>query len=660
MKKYLILIFSLMTKLLFAQEILVESFEVKPFYNLTGSEIKKDGNGDVCALLKVYFNEKDALFEGAYVISTMPINSYYQVNLAGGATKVVGKHNDYLPLPIVFADYGIKKLESNKAYEITLMSDNTANAFNNTLIDDDIEEKANSGDAESQYKLGKSYYIGINDEQDYKVAFDWFMKSAKQGHIDATYNLGLCYYYGLGVEKNFNEASKYFRIAAYKGHAMAQYKLANCFYYGKKKYENIDEAIMWFERAASQNVLLAKNNVATIYLFNDPTGYFVGTSDINHVGFPEYYSRGLTYLKECADAGITEAYLGLGKAYENGIGVAKDSKTALEYYQKALDAGYVMAYINIGSMYFKGDGVKQNDKKAFEYFTKAAEKGYAEGYYSVALCYQLGKGIKQNFKKAASNYEKAAEQNFALAQNNLGSMFHNGLGVKKDLKKAFDLYNQAAENGDPNGYANIGTMYKNGEYVSQKVSMAIKYFEIAAEKGNYAGLINLANMYQTGNGVSIDADKAIGYYERACKIDKTGAADYNLGVLYYFGCGSMRNDYKKAFEQFEKSARVDYAPAQYNLGCMYLNGEYVAKDENLALSFIKKAAKQKYQPAVDFMNEYNMASIGSLFNYVTITSENSNRNATYYNNTKQQTPMDYHKAGARRPKDRPSAIQKRR
>ena len=618
MRKFFILAFSMMASLLPAQEILVDSFKESPFYNLTGSEVQKDGNGNVCALVKIYFQEKDAMFEGAYVIGSTSTNSYYQVYLAGGASKVVVKHNDYLPLPIVFADYGIKKLESNKVYEIKLVGDKTQNAFNKVLVEEDLEVKANSGDIEAQYCLGKSYYLGINNEQDYEKAIYWFRKSAEQGHINATYNLGLCYYYGQGVEGNSKQASEYFRIAANRGHAMAQYKLANCLFFGNRNQEDILEAIKWFEAAAAQGIILAKNNVAAIYLFNDPTNYLAGTSDIDKVGFPQFYDKGISYLQECADAGITEAYLNLGKVYSNGIAVEKDSETALEYYQKALDAGYAMAYINIGSMYFVGDGVKQNDKKAFEYFTKGAEKGVAIGYYNVALSYQLGRGIKQNLKKAASNYEKAAEQNYALAQTNLGNMYHKGLGVKKDLKKAFDLYTQAAENGDPNGYANIGTMYHAGEYVSQDVNMAIIYYEKASKKGNYAGLINLAIMYQTGNGVAIDADKAIGYYERACMIDKTGAADYNLGTLYYFGCGTMPKNHKKAFELFEKSARVDYAPALYNLGIMYLNGESVAKNENIALMYIKKAAKQKYQLAVDYMNKYNMVKMQGILNSISI------------------------------------------
>lgn len=273
MKKYLIItILSMMTITLSAQEILVNSIKEKPYYNLTGAEIQKDGNGDVCALLTIYFNEKDALFEGAYVVGSKSVNSYYQVYLAGGASKIVIKHDDYIPVSIIFSDYGIGKLQSNKAYEITLVGDKTQNAISKDFVNDNFVAMADSSDAETQYKLGKSYYIGLNDEQDYGKAIYWFRKSAEQGNINAIYNIGLCYYYGHGVEQEYNKATEYFRTAANSGHAMAQYKLANCLYfYNKKSQDDVLEAIKWFESAASQNIILAKNNVALIYLMTLPT-----------------------------------------------------------------------------------------------------------------------------------------------------------------------------------------------------------------------------------------------------------------------------------------------------------------------------------------------------------------------------------------------------
>lgn len=617
MRKILFMLFAMMTVSLSAQEIIVQSFEEKPLYEFSKAEIQKDANGATCALVNIYFDEEDAVFEGSYIVGSTSVGKSYQVFLAGGASKMVVKHDDYLPISIVFADYGVNKLQSNKAYNINLISDKTSNAFNKELASEDFEDKANAGDAESQYHLGKIYYLGLDDNQDYEKAISWFTKAANQGNINAVYNLGLCFYNGQGVEQNYNVAIEYFSKAANAGHAMAQFKYACCLHLGLgDQGVNINEAIKWYECAASQGVLNAKNNVAVIYLFNDPTNYLMGTSDVKEIGFPEYYDKGLKYLLECEKAGLSETYLNLGNAYSYGIAVEKNEKKAFGYYQKAVENGLYEGYNSMGACYARGTGVKQNYKKSVECFKLAAQKGSLKGYYNLALQYNLGNGVKQDMRKAAEYYQKAAELNYAPAEVNLANMYRYGTGVKKDPQKAHDLYLKAGEDGDPMGYANLGTMYHEGEYVEKDVNKAIEYYTKAADMGNYTGLTNLAVMYQTGNGVPLDGRKAVEYYERACKVDKTGAAEYNLGTVYYFGCGSIRKDLKKAYELFSKSANANYAPAQYNLGVMYLNGEYVRKSEEIGVSYIKDAAKQKYQLAVDYMNKLNQAKMLNMLNTI--------------------------------------------
>ena len=50
-----------------------------------------------------------------------------------------------------------------------------------------------------------------------------------------------------------------------------------------------------------------------------------------------------------------------------------------------------------------------------------------------------------------------------------------------------------------------------------------------------------------------------------------------LGIHHYLGLGKPR-DYRKAKNWFEKAAADGLADAQYNLGTMYENGEYVEID----------------------------------------------------------------------------------
>lgn len=56
------------------------------------------------------------------------------------------------------------------------------------------------------YRIGKMHCYGLGTEQDYKQAFDWFLKSATAGNKFAQYSLANLYYYENGVEKDLSQA----------------------------------------------------------------------------------------------------------------------------------------------------------------------------------------------------------------------------------------------------------------------------------------------------------------------------------------------------------------------------------------------------------------------------------------------------------------------
>lgn len=73
--------------------------------------------------------------------------------------------------------------------------------FYKKLKTKELEVYAKQGDAKAQFKLGACFYNGTGVEQDYKKAFEWFLKAAEQGDLWAQNDLGNCYLDGLGVEK---------------------------------------------------------------------------------------------------------------------------------------------------------------------------------------------------------------------------------------------------------------------------------------------------------------------------------------------------------------------------------------------------------------------------------------------------------------------------
>ena len=95
-------------------------------------------------------------------------------------------------------------------------------------------EKAESGNADYQYKLGR-YYLNINESS---IGFPWFQRAALQNHKVGMYFTGWCYYYGEGVKKDLRKAYYWFTKCAQKGDSQAKKMVKSI-----KNQINVDDII---------------------------------------------------------------------------------------------------------------------------------------------------------------------------------------------------------------------------------------------------------------------------------------------------------------------------------------------------------------------------------------------------------------------------------
>ena len=95
-------------------------------------------------------------------------------------------------------------------------------------------EKAESGNADYQYKLGK-YYLNINESS---IGCPWFQRAALQNHKVGMYFTGWCYYYGEGVKKDLRKAYYWFTKCAQKGDSQAKKMVKSI-----KNQINVDDII---------------------------------------------------------------------------------------------------------------------------------------------------------------------------------------------------------------------------------------------------------------------------------------------------------------------------------------------------------------------------------------------------------------------------------
>ena len=116
----------------------------------------------------------------------------------------------------------MKKLFILLALTISIVSVNAQNI-------QQIQGKADGGDAYSQYLMGYSYNNGVNGvTKNLAQARLWFEKSANNGFAGAAYFMGWYYYCGEGVEKDMYEALKWFTKASNLGMVEAESMIAVC------------------------------------------------------------------------------------------------------------------------------------------------------------------------------------------------------------------------------------------------------------------------------------------------------------------------------------------------------------------------------------------------------------------------------------------------
>jgi hypothetical protein len=127
-----------------------------------------------------------------------------------------------------------------------------------------LKDRANSGEAYAQYKLGMLFIKKKTSQLDYSQAAHWLKIAAVQGLTEAQYNLGVLYERGLGVPKDESQALLWFHSAAKKHHSMAQFNLGNLFLLGKGTQKNYPEAVHWFKLASNNGLAEAAHNFSIL------------------------------------------------------------------------------------------------------------------------------------------------------------------------------------------------------------------------------------------------------------------------------------------------------------------------------------------------------------------------------------------------------------
>ena len=313
------------------------------------------------------------------------------------------------------------------------------------------------------------------------------------------------------------------------------------------------------------------------------------------------YATALKKFEPLAESGHPESQHYLGLIYEQGRGVAKDTKAAIKWYLKAAEHGHTEAQRALALMYTYGS--EQDDMKAIKWLTKAAEQGDASAIlslvddYAFADMYIRGKrrvalddteAIKWCTKLLKMGY--GSKQFYTL----LGDIYARGRGVEQNSTEAIKWYTKA---GTTQGIVRIGEMYEFGRGVACDYAEAIKWYTEAAERGSTETAVHLGDMYAAGRGIEKNDTEAVKWYTKAVKWytedAEKGSTDAmnSLGDMYAAGRGVEKND-TEAIKWYTKAAKRGRTDAMNSLGDMYAKGRGVAKDAKTSVKWYTKAAEQ--------------------------------------------------------------------
>ncbi len=304
----------------------------------------------------------------------------------------------------------------------------------------------------------------------------------------------------------------------------------------------------------------------------------------------------LTECREKAAAGNAEAQWQMGRRYELGDGVAKNSIRAIIQYRKAAEQGHRKACEKLSELYSRGELVQKDSVRAAKYramadgdsaglaaakaetAAKKEKQGEATDEIETSLDYIFGRNGKMKDPKAGIRILYGVAQERPIAKVVFVKRWEQGdldsaLSVLTD--KEWSLIESWFQQAFDAGHKKCGLILGNREVRNNRHEKAATYYLAAGQAGLPKAWYYLGCLYWTGSDKErwgtprhLQSDrKALEAFERAVRIDpEYRAALWDLGRLYLFSDDKQCTDFQRAFRifsEFYKSDRKDRLNVYY-------------------------------------------------------------------------------------------------
>lgn len=375
-------------------------------------------------------------------------------------------------------------------------------------ISNELVKKANDGDSNAQFELGKQK-ISLNTDEGRKEGFSWICRAATNGLVKAQCYVGASYFKGEIVERDLYDAKEWLEKAAGSGDAIA------CRMLGYIKWEmgNYDEAINYFNMGMRYGDAITMCYGARLCLYDNP----INENDGNFNG--EFVQKAYGLFAEAAEKGNYPArhecisllialceferaeqkfdlwfdgndakFMFLQAQYYLAVDNPKrDEECGLKWMTSAAEAGDIAAMRALATVKWQGlYGYEKDRDAAMSLLAKASELGDRASKYFLGLTWMNKDNSRgRDVEKALMYLEDAGRHGYVDAQSELVAIYYlDTIGIGRDIKKGLKWARRAAVHGDAIGEYVVASSYIRGEDCAIDYVKAIEWLKRAKLHGS--------------------------------------------------------------------------------------------------------------------------------------------------------------------------------
>ena len=297
---------------------------------------------------------------------------------------------------------------------------------------------------------------------------------------------------------------------------------------------------------------------------------------MNHytgVGGQRDYDLAFKGFNQLALRGFAPAQHNLANMYSRGLGTKTNKQLSREWFEQASLQNNASAQDNLARIYDKGIGVKKDKVLGVTWLKRAARQGFVLSQYDLALRYYVGADLEQNNFLALEWFQKADEQNFSRAERHIEDL--NRI-IARELEKAETKAIQQAHNSQSSNSQKGSNLFAEENDLDSSLSSYFARTDSFKEDTSSLVLNTLSSQH-----ISYALSFLNSNLETEPQPDPyTGSLDVKSPLT------------AETIEDIKQWAEEGEAYSQFVLGFLFFKGEFIPKDDEKALKWLKSSSDQ--------------------------------------------------------------------